>query len=99
MIKTLCPVYSLIFADFTMFEELRNYYLVFLLKSEEQPEVVFSHHLGIILVELEKFKDKSASHLIDKKDLWTYFIKSSKEQDSCLKRNVSKRYTRYRFKS
>ena len=77
--ENLCPVYSLIFTNFTVFKELRNYYSVFLLKSEEQPEVIFSRHLGIILVELKKFKEKSASHLIDKKDLWSYIIKSSKE--------------------
>ena len=77
--ETLCPVYSLIFTtDFTMFKELKNYHSIFLLKSEEQPEVVFSHHLGIILVELDKFKERSAANLIDKKDLWSYIIKSSK---------------------
>ena len=77
--QTLYPVYSLIFTDFTMFKELRNYYSVFLLKCEEQPEVVFSRHLGIILVELKKFKEKSVCHLIDKKNLWSYIIKSSKD--------------------
>ena len=77
---TLCPVYSLIFTkNFTMFEELKNYHSLFLLKSEEQPEVVFSRHLGIILVELDKFKEKSLANLIDKKDLWSYIIKGSKK--------------------
>ena len=50
-----------------------------MLKSEDQPEVVFSRHLGIILVELDKFKEQSVSNLIDKKDLWSYIIKSSKK--------------------
>ena len=78
--ETLCPVYSLIFTkNFTMFEELKNYHSLFLLKSEEQPEVVFSRHLGIILVELDKFKERSVGNLIDKKDLWSYIIKGSKK--------------------
>ena len=77
--KTLYPVYSLIFTDFTMFKELKNYHSVFFLKSEEQPEVVFSRHLGIILVELNKFKEKPVANLIDKKDLWSYIIKGSKK--------------------
>ena len=78
--NTLCPVYSLIFTkNFTMFKELKNYHSLFLLKSEEQPEVVFSRHLGIILVELDKFKEQSVGNLIDKKDLWSYVIKGSKK--------------------
>ena len=79
---SLCPVYSLIFTDFIMFEKLRNYHSVFFLKSEEQPEVVFSHHLGIILVELKKFKERAVSDLIDKKDIWSYIIKNSKKLTS-----------------
>ena len=77
---TLCPVYSLIFTkDFTMFKELKNYHSVFFLRSEEQPEVVFSRHLGIILVELDKFKQRPLANLIDKKHLWSYIIKGSKK--------------------
>ena len=77
--NTLCPVYSLIFTkNFTMFKELKNYHSIFLLKSEEKPEVVFSDHLGIILVELDKFKEKPLANLIDKRDLWSYIIKGSK---------------------
>ena len=77
--QTLCPVYALIFTNFTVFKKLKDYHSIFLLKSEKQPEIIFSHHLGIVLVELKKFKEKSVGHLIDKKDLWTYIIKSSKE--------------------
>ena len=79
---TLCPSYSLVFTKFTVFKELKNYYSVFELKERTQPEVVFSNHLGIVLVELDKFKGKSIRDLIDKKDKWTYLIKNSNDISS-----------------
>ena len=54
--KKVYPAYSLVFTNFTVFEELKEYFSVFQLRADQNSEVVFSRNLGIVLVELNKFK-------------------------------------------
>ena len=75
--KKIHPAYSLIFTDFTVFKEIKEYCSIFHLRSEKDPWVVFSRHLGIVLVELEKFKKERLKDF-EKKDLWCYLIKNAK---------------------
>ncbi len=89
--STLYPAYSLVFTKFTVFPELKEYYSHFSLRTAQKGGPVFSNHLGIILVELEKFKERSFSHLIDKKDLWSYIIKNSHHINSEELRDLSKK--------
>ena len=74
--EKLCPAYSLIFTDFTIFEEFKNYYTTFNLKADQNPDVVFSDHLGIVLVELNKFKKVDLKSL-NKRDSWCYIMNNS----------------------
>ena len=66
--QKLYPAYSLVFTKFTVFPEFEEYCSRFFLQSDTKEKVIFSKHLGIILVELSKFKASSPQSLIDKKD-------------------------------
>ena len=74
--KKLCPAYSLIFTDFTIFKKLKSYYSIFRLRADQNPGVVFSDRLGVILVELNKFK-KGDLKSLNKRDSWCYIINNS----------------------
>jgi len=74
--EKLCPAYSLIFADFTIFKNLKSYYTTFRLKADQNPDVMFSDHLGVILVELNKFKKVDLKSL-NKRDSWCYIMNNS----------------------
>ena len=74
--KKLCSAYSLIFTNFTIFKNLKSYYTTFRLKADQNPGVMFSDHLGIILVELNKFKKEDLKNL-NKRDSWCYLMKNS----------------------
>ena len=75
--QKLYPAFSLVFTKFTVFPEFEEYCSRFFLQSDTKEKVIFSKHLGIILVELSKFKASSPQSLIDKKDNWCYIIKNS----------------------
>ena len=71
------PAYSLIFTDYTLFKDLKKCCSAFSLKCDEQPEVVFSEHLQLVLVELNKFKKCINISKLDNKELWMYLLKRS----------------------
>ena len=72
----LYPAYSLVFTKFTVFPKLKEYCSHFQLRTAQKGGPVFSNHLGIILVELEKFK-ASLVNLVENTDNWCYIIKNS----------------------
>ena len=67
---------SLVFTKFTVFPTLKEYCSHFQLRTAQKGGPVFSNHLGIILVELEKFKANLVD-LVESKDNWCYIIKNS----------------------
>ena len=71
------PAYSLVFTNFTVFEELKEYISIFRLRADQDPKVIFSRNLNIVLVELNKFKKEDLKSF-DLKDLWCYLIKNTK---------------------
>ena len=75
--ETLYPTYSIVFTKFPVFPKLKDYCSHFFLRADKKEKVIFSKHLGIVLVELSKFKADSFKSLIDKKGLWSYLIKNS----------------------
>ena len=86
----LYPAYSLVFTNFTVFPELKEYYSRFFLQVDKEGGPVFSRHLGIILVELSKFK-AGLSELVESKDKWCYIIKNSRSIGSSDLRVLSKK--------
>ena len=66
--QTLYPTYSIVFTQFPVFPKLKDYCSHFFLRADKKEKVIFSKHLGIVLVELSKFKARSLDSLIDKKD-------------------------------
>ena len=71
------PAYSLIFTDYTLFKELKKCCSIFRLRCDEEPGVVFSDHLQLVLVELNKFKSSLGCKNLDEKGLWMYLLKRS----------------------
>ena len=86
----LYPAYSLVFTNFTVFPELKEYYSRFFLQVDKEGGPVFSRHLGIILVELSKFK-AGLSELVESKDKWCYIIKNSRSIGSSELRVLSEK--------
>ena len=77
--EKLCPTYSLIFTNYTLFKDLKDYSSAFSLRCDEDRGVVFSPYLRIVVVELCKFKEsleKVERGELDRKGLWSYFIKN-----------------------
>ena len=75
--ETLYPTYSIVFTQFPVFPKLKDYCSHFFLRADKNKKILFSKHLGIVLVDLSKFKARSLNSLIDKKSLWSYLIKHS----------------------
>ena len=75
--EKILPTYSLIFTDYTLFKDLKNYFSSFSLRCDEQPEVLFSEHLKLSLVELNKFKPSKKLSQLDEKGLWCYLLTRS----------------------
>ena len=75
--ETLYPTYSIVFTQFPVFPKLKDYCSHFFLRADKNKKILFSKHLGIVLVDLSKFKARSLNSLIDKKSLWLYLIKHS----------------------
>ena len=80
----LCPTYSLIFTKYNLFKGLKSYCSSFSLRCDEDQGVVFSPHLRVVVVELCKLRE-SLEELdrrspgkgeLDRKVLWSYFIKN-----------------------
>ena len=72
------PAYSLVFTNFTVFEEFSDYYSIFEWRSKKHPQVLFSRSMGIIVVELNKFKKEDVKSF-DMKEMWCYLIKNAKK--------------------
>jgi len=90
--KKIYPAYSLVFTKFVVFKEIKEYCSFFQFRSETNPQVVFSKYLGIVLVELDKFKKKDLKSF-DSKDVWCYLIKNSKEMTKRELSQISERGT------
>ena len=87
----ICPAYSLVFTTFTVFKELENFYSLFQLTASQNPKVVFSHYLGIVFVELNKFKEKDLSKIIDLRDVWCYLMKNARSMGSKDLKEIAKK--------
>ena len=74
---TLRPVYSLIFTDYTLFKKLKKCCSIFDLRCVDEPSVVFSGHLQLVLVELNKLQKPANIDKLDNKELWMYLLKRS----------------------
>ena len=88
--SNVCPAYSLVFTTFTVFKKLKDFYSLFQLKATNS-EVVFSKYLGIVLVELNKFKEEDPSKIIDLRDMWCYLIKNAGSMGNKELKEISRR--------
>ena len=88
------PAYSLVFTNFTVFKELKEYCSIFQLRADQNPKTVFSKHLSIVLVELNKFNKEGGVKgfdLFDFQELWCYLIKNAKRMTNKELSLISKR--------
>ena len=74
----LCPSYSLIFTSFRLFPEREDFYTSFSIRSDQAPYFQFNRDLRFVTVELEKFRKREVSDLLDLREEWRYFLKESK---------------------
>jgi predicted transposase/invertase (TIGR01784 family) len=75
------PTISISFVNSVLFPDVRDYHLNFQLRSLEHPDLVFSDHQSIHVIELPKFQ-RSADELVDPLDVWCYFLKHGAELDT-----------------
>lgn len=73
------PTYSLIFTNFQVFKETKDFVTCFSLCSDQAPHFCLNRDLKIVFVELSKFKKTSIKGLIDLQDYWCYILKHSGE--------------------
>ena len=59
--------------------------------ANQNSEVVFSHCLGIVFVELNKFKEKDLSKIIDLRDVWCYLMKNARSMGSKDLKEIAKK--------
>ena len=75
------PAYSLIFADFSLFEtQSKDFLNSFSIRSDKPPHFVLTSHFGMTIVDLRLFLRYNGSKckgLVDMKSLWCYFISRS----------------------
>ena len=88
---SLHPTYSLVFTTHTLFKELKEYCSCFSIQCEENPNVVFSSHFKLVLVELDKFKKKENIAHLDKQELWCYLLNWWSELTKKEKKDLTKR--------
>ena len=88
---SLHPTYSLVFTNYTLFKELKEYCSCFSIQCEENPHVVFSHHFKLVLVELDKFKKRENIAHLDNKELWCYLLNQWSELTKQEKKVLKKR--------
>jgi predicted transposase/invertase (TIGR01784 family) len=67
------PTITICFVNAELFADLTDHHLHFQLRSDKYPQLLFSDHESIHLVELPKFKLK-ANELVDPLDAWCYFL-------------------------
>ena len=71
----------MVFTNFTVFKELKEHCSIFQLRADQNSKVVFSKHLSIVLVELNKFNKEGGLKgfdLFDFQELWCYILKNAK---------------------
>ena len=73
----LCPTYSLIFTNFNVLKEAKDFLTSFSVRSDQVPYFILNNHLKIIIVELSKFRKGELGELFDLRDLWCYILKGS----------------------
>ena len=73
----LCPTYSLIFTNFNVLKEAKDFLTSFSVRSDQVPYFILNNHLKIIVVELSKFHKGELGELFDLRDLWCYILKGS----------------------
>ena len=81
----------MVFTTFTVFKELEEFYSLFQLTASQNPKVVFSHYLGIVFVELNKFKEEDLSKIIDLRDVWCYLMKNAGSMGSKELKEIAKK--------
>ena len=74
------PTISIAIVNSVLFPQAVDYHLDFNLRSTTRPELIFSPHLSIHLLELPKFQ-KNVHELIDPLDTWCYFLTHGAELD------------------
>ena len=89
--KSLHPAYSLVFTNHTLFEELKSHYSCFSIQCENEPYTVFSDHFKLVLVELNKFKDRHDIAHLDEKGLWCYLLNWSSELTKKERKDLKRR--------
>jgi predicted transposase/invertase (TIGR01784 family) len=75
------PTISISFVNSVLFPDVRDHHLNFQLRSLDHPNLVFSEHQSIHVIELPKFR-RSAEELVDPLDVWCYFLKHGAELDT-----------------
>ena len=73
----LCPVYSLVFCDFSLFSLANSFYSSFSLRADQEPYFPFTQDLRVVTVELEKFSrgKRDISGPLDMREAWCYVLK------------------------
>lgn len=76
--EKLYPAYSLIFSNFELFHKTEGFYTSFSIRSDVSPYFCFDEGLRIITVELNKFRKRDPSVLLDLRERWCYLLKESR---------------------
>ena len=73
----LCPVYSLVFCDFSLFSKAKGFYSSFSLRADQEPYFPFTQDLRMVTVELRKFNRGKGDipYLLDMREAWCYVLK------------------------
>ncbi|MBI3822721.1 MAG: PD-(D/E)XK nuclease family transposase [Planctomycetes bacterium] len=79
--KKLQATISISFLDGVLFAQVPDYHQEFRLRGTQHPQIEFSPHLAIHLVELPKFR-LSADELTNTLEQWTYFLNHGSELDA-----------------
>ena len=74
----LFPVYSLAFINENLkaFDPIKDYYHICNIRRTKSPEILMSHGLCFVIVELGKF-DKNIKQLYNMRESWCYLLKNS----------------------
>ena len=86
--EDLKPAYSLIFTDFRLFPDSKDFLNSFSIRSDKPPHFVLTDHFGMTMVDLSRFsavpeerdsdsEDKDSERFVDMESAWCYFIENS----------------------
>ena len=79
--SVLKPVYSLVFADFSLFPQAKRSVTSFSVRSDDPPFFPLTHDLCMVFTDLTKNRP-DLKKTVDNRGLWRYFLKESREMDS-----------------